>query len=498
MISATLGPPPAAAGSVGSAEPHSEGIEPRDADHAGGGFSARLRDAAHSPRPAAKDGAHTNDTAAGPAEGELHQATAEAGDQDEKVTDAPGAPATAAAKDAAATTEAAAPAGTPVPAPVTATPVAATAVPVATTATGAATAATPAVATSPVAGIVAVTAATAAAVTGAAPAATANTATAAGTTAAAVGTTGDVHGLAAGALSGTPATANTATATAPAAATTAAPATTPADPSAATAVPADPAAAARTTTQVRDGGDAASGPRPAATLTITLAPITPDAGTAGAQAAVPGAAPGGAGTEAGKPALAMPAPGTDAKGATPAPPAATAQVDPSLVGGAPAPSHGTASTGTTGTGHAGAAGAAHAQELAKDLGMRMHVSLREGGKEVMLSMRPPELGHVVVRMVMHDGVLQAYVIADRPEAARMLEQALPHLGEALSERGYTLEGMDISYQQQAHERPATAMDGGRGTRGLTLDDETPAADVPVGAAAGSRATAGTGRLDLLA
>lgn len=132
--------------------------------------------------------------------------------------------------------------------------------------------------------------------------------------------------------------------------------------------------------------------------------------------------------------------------------------------------------------------------------MRMHVSLREGGREVMLSMRPPELGHVVVRMVMHDGVLQAHVIADRPEAARMLEQALPHLGEALAERGYTLEGMDISYRHQAQERPATAMDGRRGPHGLGIDADISSVDGSglSEAAIRTATAAANGRLDMLA
>ena len=84
MINATLGPPPVAAGKVGPADPPAEGIDAPAPDDADGGFSAALRDAASSPAPTAKDGTAHNDTAAGPAEGELHQTTADAGGQDTK------------------------------------------------------------------------------------------------------------------------------------------------------------------------------------------------------------------------------------------------------------------------------------------------------------------------------------------------------------------------------------------------------------------------------
>ena len=97
------------------------------------------------------------------------------------------------------------------------------------------------------------------------------------------------------------------------------------------------------------------------------------------------------------------------------------------------------------------------------------MSINQGGKEILLDMRPPELGHVVIRMVMHDGVLQAQIVADKPEAARMLEQAMPHLSEALQAQGFDLAGMDIAHHGEPRERfgnparegdPADGGDGG--------------------------------------
>lgn len=117
------------------------------------------------------------------------------------------------------------------------------------------------------------------------------------------------------------------------------------------------------------------------------------------------------------------------------------------------------------------------RQVAEDLGMRMQLSLREGGREVMLSLRPPELGHVIVKVSMRDGLLRAQVTADRPEAVKMLEQALPHLAESLSERGLSLQGMDISYNRPSDQRPEPSFTGGpsRAGRGEPVRE----ADVPL-------------------
>ncbi|HWH15220.1 MAG TPA: flagellar hook-length control protein FliK, partial [Miltoncostaeaceae bacterium] len=141
-------------------------------------------------------------------------------------------------------------------------------------------------------------------------------------------------------------------------------------------------------------------------------------------------------------------------------------------------------------------GATHAA-LAREIGMRVHMAIREGGREIMLDLRPPELGHLIVRVVMHDGVMQAHIVADRPEAARMLEAAMPRLAEALSDQGYTLEGMDVSYHGEARERPATAMDGRRAAPGL-MSGDADAEDGPMSASSAASSHAGAPRLDLLA
>ena len=85
-------------------------------------------------------------------------------------------------------------------------------------------------------------------------------------------------------------------------------------------------------------------------------------------------------------------------------------------------------------------------ELAKELGQRVHMAIREGGKELLVNLRPPDLGHLTIRVTMTDGVMQAQITADRPEAAKLLQQSLGNLGSALGDLGYAMGNLDVAYQ----------------------------------------------------
>lgn len=253
--------------------------------------------------------------------------------------------------------------------------------------------------------------------------------------------------------------------------------------------PATPAAAAPAPAAgATAGGGVADQSAPAARITLTLTKAEP------AQAAPP-------------------ATGAPAAPAAPAPPAAPAHSatvetparprpagEPAPVPTAPAPlalgAPAQPPTVADPLGSRGAAGLTTPHELARELGTRLQMAVREGGRELLLNLRPPELGHVTIRVTMSDGVLQAQIVADRPEAARMLQQSLTHLGAALGDLGYSLENLDVAYGGQ-DPRDATPSQGDAGAqvRGEVLEaDGTPAvATVPSTAAAGSSA-----RLDLLA
>lgn len=480
MIQLTLGPPPVAAGATGTADTGAE-----TAQDPAGGFSAALRDAASPSSTTARDGTR-NTTAAGPDTGKLPQdPTADAGGQDEAERIA--AAIQAALAGAVAPTPAQAPGATPVDAgapvdgdpaaaPVTAAPGAVPAAAVAVPATAVA----PAVSAPGTADPLTLTAALAAA-----PAAPA------------------------------------AAVTAPAAPSAAGPAATPAGPppaaTPAAAVPVAPAAAdpaALAAASAPDSVAAVTGdvgvPKGAATLTLTMAhapaapasgaaTAAPAGGDAGVAAAATTGAPASAAT-AGASGGGSSASGNGAGGDAPA-----AQAAPVADTGADAapPAGATGATAvaparTEAMPAASAPGAAMHAALAKDISERVHVAVREGGREIILNLHPQELGRLTVRVVMNDGLLQAHIVADRPESAKMLEQAMSHLSDALSDQGYTLQGMDVSYNGEARQRSAMAMDGRRGPRGLDSGEGAADDDVAEVSAASARPRVDTSvNLDLL-
>jgi flagellar hook-length control protein FliK len=140
-------------------------------------------------------------------------------------------------------------------------------------------------------------------------------------------------------------------------------------------------------------------------------------------------------------------------------------------------------------------GATTAHELAKELGQRVHMAVREGGKELLVNLRPPDLGHLTIRVTMTEGVMQAQITADRPEAAKLLQQSLGNLDSALGDLGYALGNLDVSYgggrDAQASSHGSAGRDGGSPDTG----------DEPAVAAPLTTTTTGSGDvpgLDLLA
>jgi flagellar hook-length control protein FliK len=136
-------------------------------------------------------------------------------------------------------------------------------------------------------------------------------------------------------------------------------------------------------------------------------------------------------------------------------------------------------------------------ELAEELGQRVHMAVREGGRELLVNLRPPDLGHLTIRVTMTDGVLQAQIMADRPEAAKLLQQTLGTLDSALGDLGYSMGDLDVAY---GGGRDAQA--SSQGSAGATARGDAEAGEAADGAQAPSATTStGTGDtpgLDLLA
>jgi flagellar hook-length control protein FliK len=124
------------------------------------------------------------------------------------------------------------------------------------------------------------------------------------------------------------------------------------------------------------------------------------------------------------------------------------------------------------------------------------MAVREGGRELLVNLRPPDLGQQTIRVTMTDGVLHAQIMADRPEAARMLQQSLAQLGTALTDLGYSLDGLDVSYGGQDAQDARSSSRGTEASARTEADDDIEAAAPAVT----TPTTAGThsSRLDPLA
>ena len=142
-------------------------------------------------------------------------------------------------------------------------------------------------------------------------------------------------------------------------------------------------------------------------------------------------------------------------------------------------------------------------ELAHELGARMRMAVREGGRELVVNLRPAELGHLTVRVAMVDGVLTAHIAAERPEAARLLQQTLPQLDGVLQSLGFSVDSVDVSYAgqqgQAGHDAPGAPSEGkvADGEFSEDTDADSPA-DVSVTASEPpSRGAPAPGGLNLL-
>jgi hypothetical protein len=95
--------------------------------------------------------------------------------------------------------------------------------------------------------------------------------------------------------------------------------------------------------------------------------------------------------------------------------------------------------------------------------MLLHVAAERGVTHARLNLKPVELGGIEVRLQSTPQGVSAQLVADSPEAARMLVQASEDLRRQLSERDVTLLSLDVSTSsEQRHEAAA----GGFGADGF--------------------------------
>ena len=88
-------------------------------------------------------------------------------------------------------------------------------------------------------------------------------------------------------------------------------------------------------------------------------------------------------------------------------------------------------------------------------GMLLHVAAERGVTHARLNLKPVELGGIEVRLQSTPQGISAQLVADSPEAARMLTQAGDDLRRQLTERDVTLLSLDVSTSsEQRHENTA--------------------------------------------
>jgi len=259
----------------------------------------------------------------------------------------------------------------------------------------------------------------------------------------------------------------------------AAPAAVPAPP-----VPGAPAAPAAT---VPEG--AAAPALPAAAPAAPAAPAVPTAPVPAA--APPAAAPPAAATPAAEPAVpsapvaAEAAPASAEAHAPPAAPApaeahAPAAAAPASAEAAPEPA---TAPGSTPRGEAGGLPSQPATPLAAQLGPNraatlpqapaavatlLHVAAERGITHARMALRPAELGGIEIRLQSTPAGVAAQVIADSPEAARLLTQAGDDLRRALEARDVTLVSLEVSTSTEQQRR-----ESGRGEFAFPGDDAHP-------------------------
>jgi len=86
----------------------------------------------------------------------------------------------------------------------------------------------------------------------------------------------------------------------------------------------------------------------------------------------------------------------------------------------------------------------------------LHLAAERGVTHARLNLRPAELGGIEIRLQSTSGGVTAQVMADSPEAARLLQQASEELRRSLSARDVTLLSLDVSTSQRDPRDEAAA------------------------------------------
>jgi flagellar hook-length control protein FliK len=87
------------------------------------------------------------------------------------------------------------------------------------------------------------------------------------------------------------------------------------------------------------------------------------------------------------------------------------------------------------------------QEMTEHVLKNMKITLADGISEAKLSLFPKNLGHVDVKITLHEGQLVAQFTADTVAGKQMLESQLPQLRQSLQSQGLQVEKLEVTQNQ---------------------------------------------------
>jgi flagellar hook-length control protein FliK len=104
-------------------------------------------------------------------------------------------------------------------------------------------------------------------------------------------------------------------------------------------------------------------------------------------------------------------------------------------------------------------GAATLSQAPRAVGQLIHLASQRGVQHARLNLKPVELGGIEIRLQTSSAGVTAQVVADSPEAARLLQQAGDDLKRSLAASNVELLSLDVSTSSDQERRDAGAASG---------------------------------------
>jgi hypothetical protein len=96
---------------------------------------------------------------------------------------------------------------------------------------------------------------------------------------------------------------------------------------------------------------------------------------------------------------------------------------------------------------------------------RAQVLAREGGGQARIELRPPQLGHLGLRITVTDQNVHVRLLADRAPVADLLARHLPELRQTLEAQGLTIDSLDVDARSGSDLPDSAFQDHGGAHRG---------------------------------